>query len=296
MGRKGAVYTECDNIIDIQYETQFSASQEIERLNGENQEMIEKLQETETKIEELINRPQIEESQKIVEIKEWDELIAEKQRLAQQVDEYEEKIDDIKKSAIPEQEKAEKKEKLLAFLKELEEMKANDENFGDVIKVRQWNTNEVCWFFHSINLGDYVDGIREIKINGEILIEDTSPEMLSRDIGVKRIHINQILRQIDDLKHKAFGYEEDDNIIDFYLEPEIYATQLNAAYDEKINGLENEIKENENKYNELNTKYDDLGKEKEDLITEKNGLLENIETLNQNVEDLKNAQRQEMED
>merc|ERR1712045_993362 len=98
--RKGAVYTECDNIIDIQYETQFSASQEIESLNGENQEMIEKLQETETKIEELINRPQIEESQKIVEIQEWDELVAEKQRLAEQVDELEEKMEDAAKSKI----------------------------------------------------------------------------------------------------------------------------------------------------------------------------------------------------
>merc|ERR1712032_1169276 len=73
--RKGGLYTQCDNIIDIQYEVQFSASQEIETLSAEKQELVSKIQETERKIEELINRPQIEESQKIVEIQEWDELV-----------------------------------------------------------------------------------------------------------------------------------------------------------------------------------------------------------------------------
>eukprot|EP01084_Bolivina_argentea_P299091 515533_1 len=294
--RQGGNFIACENIIDIAYEVQFSASAELDKLRVENQEITDKLGETEGKVDELINRPQISENEKIVEITEWDEMIAEKQRLAQQVDEYEEKMHDMKTAAVPEQEKAEAVERLAEFNKELEQMKQNDESFGDVIRVRQWNTNEVCWFFHSIGLGDYVNGIKEEKLNGEILIEDMSPELLSRDIGVKRIHINQILRQVDDLKHKAFGYEEDDNVIDIPYVPEEYATDKNAAYEATIEGLENEMAEKETQYNELNTQHEALGQEKSELIGDKNALLSSIEGLKKDIEDLKAAQQQEMEE
>eukprot|EP01083_Nonionella_stella_P001765 5043_1 len=159
-----------------------------------------------------------------------DKLRAENDRLAQQVDEYEEKIHHMKTAAVPEQKRTETLERLAVFNKELQQMKHNDKSFGDVRRVRQWNTNEVCWFFHSIGFEDYVNTIKEEKLNGEILIQDMSPELLSRDIGVKRIHINQILRHIVDLKRKAFGYEEDDNVIDTAYVPEEYATDKYASY------------------------------------------------------------------
>ena len=294
--RQGGLYTESDFVIDIGYEIQFSASQRIEQLTQENEEMTAKMKESEEKVEELISRPQIEEHQKIVEIAEWDELNAEKERLAKQIDTMEQKIEEVKLNAVPEQEMAEAKEKLLQYIEELKQKKEEDESFGDVIKVRKWNTEEVCWFFSSIGLGDYINGVRDAQINGEILIEDTNAEMLSSDIGVKRIHINQILRQVEDLRHKAFGYEPDENIIDISFIPEVYATELNENYEKKIDDLENDIKQQEEKYSELTNNFEQLTKDKEDLNTEKNGLLENIDNLNKNIQDLKDQQRQEMED
>eukprot|EP01083_Nonionella_stella_P296644 1007693_1 len=294
--RQGGLYTECYNVIDETYEIQFSASQELEKLQTENKEMNDKIEESDNKIQELINRPQIEEHQKIVEIKDWDELVSERDRLASQVDEYEEKMDDIQKHVVPEQEASDRKDKLVQFLQELDNMKKNDNGFGDVIKVMQWKPKEVCWFFNSIGLGDYAMKILEQKINGGILIEDINAELLSRDIGVKRIHINQILRQVDDLKHKAFGYECCDDVLDIEYIPEVYATELNDSYENKINSLENEIKTGENKYNELEGKYNILNEEKEGLIAEKNELLENINGLKKNISELEEQRELEMEE
>ena len=76
MLKKGR-FSECSYVIDVGYAVQFCASGE--------------LAESESKIEALINR---------LQIKDWDELVAEKTRLAAQVDEYEEKIDDIKHNSI----------------------------------------------------------------------------------------------------------------------------------------------------------------------------------------------------
>ena len=79
----------------------------------------------------------------------------EKTRLAAQVDE---KIDDIKHNVMPYHIRRRAKKK---------------RNVMDLIGIK-------C------------QGLRDPY--GEILIEDTSAELLSRDIGVKRIHINQVLR------------------------------------------------------------------------------------------------------
>eukprot|EP01084_Bolivina_argentea_P173388 300300_1 len=85
--------------------------------------MTDKIEESENKIQELINRPQIEDHQKIVEISDWDELVNERDRLASQVDEYEEKMDDIQKHVVPVQEANDRKDKLVQFLQELDNMK-----------------------------------------------------------------------------------------------------------------------------------------------------------------------------
>ena len=76
-------------------------------------------------------------------------------------------MDDLKTNAIPEQLKQEANAQLLAMTQELEEKKANDENFGNVVNCRKWTNDEVCWFFVDIGLKDYIQGLRSSNINGE---------------------------------------------------------------------------------------------------------------------------------
>ena len=132
--RQGGLYTECDHITDVAYEPLFSAQQVIDTLQSEKEALTAQIGDLEAKMEELVNRPQIEDHQKIVEIAEWDELIAEKERLASQVDEYEATIDDIQQQAVPAQEMAERDEKLNAFIEELGALKESESHFGDKLR------------------------------------------------------------------------------------------------------------------------------------------------------------------
>merc|ERR1712228_525399 len=267
--RQGGNYTQSFDVTDVAYTAQFSASERIQALSEENESAQKQLQ----------------------------ELISEKDRLALQVDEYEDKISNIKDTMVPIQEQAEKQEERKQFVLELEAMKkSNPDSFGNVIKVRQWSVDEVCWYFSSIGLENYIDGLRESMINGEILIEDSSPEMLSKDIRVKRIHINQIMRSVEDLKHRAFGYEEDGNVNDIDYVPTIYATQKNKNYEAEIEKLQNEIEQMAQDYNALNEKYDSLSSNHENLNNEKQELLANIDNLKQSIIDLKNQQELDLED
>lgn len=300
--RHGGLYTECDNVIDHEYALgagehpmRFSASQKIETLEQEKEALNVQIRDIEAKMEELISRPQIEEHQQIVEKAEWEALVEEKERLASQVDELEARASNLQQQAIPAQEKKEREEQLKQLILELEAQKESDEQFGDVIRVREWSVDEVCWFLQHKGLGDYIPGIREHKVNGEMLMEDTTPEFLST-IGVKRIHIKQVERQVQVLRHSAFGYEPDDNVLDFYIEPEEYAVDKNANYEAQIAGLQEELAESQRQFAELTEAHDALGDEKKSLLEEQNRLEQTIESLKEQIENLKAQKALELED
>ena len=191
-----------------------------------------------------------------------------------------------------EQDKAEREQKQQAFAVALEAMKEQEEHFGEVIKARELSTLEVCWFFHSLNLDDYVASIRAQNINGEMLMEDANPQMLSQDLGVKRIHINQVMRQVQMLRHVAFGYTLVEDVIDEACVPEVYATELHAQYDSRVAELEGEVQAKEAQFVELTSQFETRTQEKEQLVADKEQLLASIDALNVRIEELQAAQEE----
>merc|ERR1719361_2054671 len=106
----------------------------------------------------------------------------------------------------------------------------------------------------------------------------------------------KILRSVEDLRHKAFGYEEDENVNEIEYVPDMPATQKNQDYEAEIDKLRGEIAQMSETYTELMGKYDSLRINHENLNTEKQELLANIEGLKQSIIDLKKQQELDMED
>ncbi|ETO30171.1 hypothetical protein RFI_06949 [Reticulomyxa filosa] len=262
---------------------EISAKTRIGQLEASLSKLETEKKETEEKMEELLRRPKIGENEMIITKEEHENLTKELGRLAEQVDRLEESLAEAKKQAVPAQEVTAKMQDdevtkqyitLYKFLNELEEKKRNNPSFAVDRNVKQWREEEVCFWMNQIGFGEYVQDIREKKIFGDILVTDMDNDMLSRELGVKRIHINSILREIQELKKRAFGYlEESQFVLDISYAPgsanmEPRAVDRFREYETNIGQLKQQLATLTTQLEEVSTVSKSTSDQKEDLQKE----------------------------
>ena len=90
-----------------------------------------------------------------------------------------------------------------AFLDELQLDAANDSNFANPKRADHWTVKEVCFWLSQIHLDKYITAFRDQIIDGSILVRDLNESMLLNDLGVKRLHVNKLMREIKKLRAKS---------------------------------------------------------------------------------------------
>jgi len=206
------------------------------------------------------------------------------------VDRLEEELTRAKQKAVPEQEAASKLLTEEKFVSDLEEKKKNDPSFAMDRNVKQWRQDEVCFWMNLVGFGEYVNSFREKKKSlGTYLVTDMDNDFLSRELGVKRIHINQILREIQELKKRAFGYLEESGIIcDACYTPGIENRELRAidrfaAYEKDLGQLQQQLTEIRTQLEHLTTEHNSALELKENLQKELSATQENLQTTKESL-------------
>lgn len=72
--------------------------------------------------------------------------------------------------------------------------------FGLTEDASQWTIDDVCSWLCKVNLQMYCDTFRNNSVDGEMLINDLTSELLSNDLNVKRVHLGKFSRAIDSLR------------------------------------------------------------------------------------------------
>merc|ERR1719203_1257434 len=114
------------------------------------------------------------------------------------------------------------------FLDEMEEeAMANGASFGNAQRAEDWSVKEVCYWLNRIHLDKYMKSFRDQIIDGSILLRDLDQMMLENELGIKRLHVKKIMREINKLKNQSLKFKK----------------QSNDTRDELIQSLRNEIDE-----------------------------------------------------
>ena len=86
------------------------------------------------------------------------------------------------------------------LLSALQNEATSNPDFGKKSRSNLWTTNEVCYWLQNIGLQDYIQSFYASSIDGAILLNDVTYDILKNDLNVKPIHVSKILREIDNLK------------------------------------------------------------------------------------------------
>eukprot|EP01083_Nonionella_stella_P300493 1026192_1 len=128
----------------------------------------------------------------------------------------------------------------------LEEKASADAHFADPLRVKAWNHHEVAYWLKGIKCEKYAIKFIEEHVSGQQLIRDMNSDVLSADLGIKRLHCGKILREIESLKLQAaitFSVEEGVNTATYtpnQLEIEKSEREaLEKAFDEYVDPDQN---------------------------------------------------------
>ncbi|ETN98479.1 hypothetical protein RFI_39017, partial [Reticulomyxa filosa] len=66
--------------------------------------------------------------------------------------------------------------------------------------VLKWDEYEVAYWLSSIGCEEYMQVFFQNKIRGDMLLYDLTPEFLQKDLRVRGLHVNTLIRAIQELK------------------------------------------------------------------------------------------------
>lgn len=89
------------------------------------------------------------------------------------------------------------------FLDEIQDEAEENEDFAKEERADEWTVKEVCFWLNKIHLDKYIKGFRDQIIDGSILLRDLDEVMLINELGIKKLHVKKLLREITKLKNKA---------------------------------------------------------------------------------------------
>jgi len=168
------------------------------------------------------------------------------------------------------------------FYEEMEK-RADDPSFANPDNAPQWSPAEVAFWLDSIDFGQYSRRFHDDAIDGSILLNDVDRQMLQGEMGIKRLHIGKMLREIEKLrqKHPTILQSPYKDWHQLSKENEILNHQLNQS-SLKIQELEKELAQLKfnNIYKMNNSEHDDRDETVEN-ITMDNVFIENKETKNE---------------
>lgn len=98
-----------------------------------------------------------------------------------------------------------------AFLDEIEAEAEENGNFGKMERADEWSVKEVCHWLNKIHLDKYIGNFRNQIIDGSILLRDLDEAMLIKELGIKRLHVKKVLREIAKLKAKCPKIKKENN-------------------------------------------------------------------------------------
>lgn len=127
-------------------------------------------------------------------------------------------------------------QQLIADIEENQQTKGDQ--FGDIEKVGEWNKYEVAdWLDKKVQLTEYMMLFFKNDVDGSMLVMDLGREELHNQLGVKRVHVDKLMRHIVDLRD-AIRTEWDES--DFFdVIPHLIMNDERAM--DKIEALKGEI-------------------------------------------------------
>ena len=90
-----------------------------------------------------------------------------------------------------------------SFLDEIQQKAEDDTDFANEQRADDWSVKEVCYWLSQIHLDKYIKSFRSQIIDGSILLRDLNQSILQSDLGVKRLHVNKMMREIKKLRAKC---------------------------------------------------------------------------------------------
>jgi hypothetical protein len=90
--------------------------------------------------------------------------------------------------------------KQATFLDEIQLLAQDNENFCRLQNADDWSYKEVCYWLTSIHLQKYIHSFQTQIIDGSILLRDLDEQMLTHELGIKRLHVKKLLREIKKLR------------------------------------------------------------------------------------------------
>lgn len=97
------------------------------------------------------------------------------------------------------------------FLDEIQDEAEDNEDFAKEERADEWTVKEVCFWLNKIHLDKYIKGFRDQIIDGSILLRDLDESMLLNELGIKKLHVKKLIREITKLKNKATKLKKENN-------------------------------------------------------------------------------------
>jgi len=77
------------------------------------------------------------------------------------------------------------------FLEDIEQQALNNPNFCKPENADNWTVQEVCHWLGTIHLEKYIQPFSDQTIDGSILLRDLDENILTNELGVKKIHVKK---------------------------------------------------------------------------------------------------------
>jgi len=106
-----------------------------------------------------------------------------------------------------------RKKRILDMVEEASNDSSNPD-FGKLERADDWDVLEVCWWLSSIHLDKYLETFHSLTVDGSILLRDLDETVLLKEIGIKRLHVRKMMREIQklrDLSPKFKKMKQDEN-------------------------------------------------------------------------------------
>jgi len=97
------------------------------------------------------------------------------------------------------------------FLDEMQHSASQSPDFAKAERAEEWSVKEVCFWLNTIHLDKYIKPFRDQIIDGSILLRDLDDAMLVNELGVKRLHVKKLQREIGKLAGKSAKLKKESN-------------------------------------------------------------------------------------
>ncbi|ETO30441.1 hypothetical protein RFI_06679, partial [Reticulomyxa filosa] len=130
-----------------------------------------------------------------------------------------------------------------AWWKYLSKKSEESENFGLEQYAQNWSPEEVAFWLRKVGFEIYAKQFVEDNVNGEVLLNDLNPTVMTQDLKVKPLHCGRLLRHVEKLKAVSSS-----NISFFFFSLCDFIYNVYQKYE----AIQTALQENEKKFEVIN--------------------------------------------